>query len=115
MKHYSDFFGQGKHVEGVKGIGDIGEGENEMMRFANLKILEGDLVRFGDEGLPLENFGSHFLWFCHIEFMIFSCLIEIGLFLLGEVARIYDFVPVLVVLRECFGLVIGLHLNFMKL
>ena len=86
-----------------------------MVCFPNFEIFEGDFVRFGDESLPLKDFGSDFLGFGHIEFMFFSRLFEIYLFLLGKIAGVDDFIPVLIVLCEYFGLVIWVHLNFMKL
>ena len=73
-----------------------------MVCFSNFEIFEDDFVRFGDEGLPLEHFSSNFLRFGHIKFMIFSGLFEIYLFLLGEVARVDDFIPVFIVFSECF-------------
>ena len=115
MKDYSDFFGERKNIERVKGIGNIGKREDEVVGFANFEIFEDDFVRFGDEGLAFEDFGSDFLRFGHIEFMIFPCLFEMYLFLLGEVAWVDDFITVFVVFGECFRLVIRLHLNFMKL
>ena len=92
---------EGQHIEGVKCIGDIGEGECEEMGLANIEILKHNFIRFADEGGTLENFGSDFLNFGHVISMGLPGEIKVSLLFFCKGARVDDFVAIFIVLGEC--------------
>lgn len=61
---YPDLFGEGEHVKGVEGVGDVGECYHKVMWLSYCEVFEGDFCWFRDEGFF--SFEA-FLFFGHIE------------------------------------------------
>lgn len=102
-QRYSDFGREWEDVEGVESIGNVGEGDDKVMGFANGEIFEEDGVGFGDKGSSIEVL----LFFGHVESVFFEGLLLVLFFELGELADVENFVAVFVVFDEwLLGLVV---------
>ena len=102
-ERYSDFGRELEDVEGVESIGNVGEGDDKVMGFANGEIFEEDGVGFGDEGSSIKVL----LFFRHVESVFFEGLLFVLFFELGELADVENFVAVFVVFDEwLLGLVV---------
>ncbi len=102
IERYSDFGRQGEDIEGVEGIGDVGEGDDEVMGLAYCEVLEEDGVGFGDEGTAVEIF----LFFGHVEPVLLEGLAFVLLFEFGKLGEVEDFVAVLVIFDKAFFVLI---------
>jgi hypothetical protein len=102
---YSDFLGEWEYVKGVEGVGDVGEGDHEVVRLANYEVPEGDFSRHGNEGsIPLESP----LDLEHVLALGFPCLVCLLLLEDGELIAIENTVAVCIELL----LVCLLHLKY---
>ncbi len=103
IERYSDFGRQWEDIEGVEGVGDVGEGDDKVMGLAYSEVFEEDGIGFGDEGAAVEVL----LFFGHVKSVLLEGLGFVLLFEFGKLGEVEDFVAVFVIFDKAFfGLVV---------
>lgn len=80
LEEVADVLGEGQEVEGVEGVGHVGEVDGEGVGFVQGEVFEGYFLGFADEGAAFEDFALHDLVFgevvpvalfgaLHVEFL----------------------------------------------